>query len=384
MATWRQSHSSSLNSSLSSLCRCIIIVLGMFEKLELIQKRYNELSELLARAEVATDRRRLQELSREKAALEDIVGMYQEYRARDKELAELEALLNSQAEVEMMALLKEEVSKLKRQQSEILRELKLSLMPKDPNDTRDVIVEIRAGAGGEEASLFAADLFRMYSRYAQAKGWQVGVIDSNQSEVGGFKELIIEIKGKGAFSHFKHERGVHRVQRVPITEASGRIHTSTTTVAVLPEAEEVELNINPDDLKMEFFHSRGAGGQNVNKVTTAVRITHLPTSIVASCQDERSQIRNRMKAMAVLRARLLDMEQRKQSESIDKERRMQVGSGQRAEKIRTYNFPQNRVTDHRINSSFHNLQQILDGELDEIVEALISKEQVEQLEAALT
>jgi peptide chain release factor 1 len=224
----------------------------------------------------------------------------------------------------------------------------------------------------------------MYSRYAQAKGWQVEVIDSNQSERGGFKELIFEIKGEGAFSRFKHERGVHRVQRVPITEASGRIHTSTTTVAVLPEAEEIELNINPDDLKMEFFHSRGAGGQNVNKVTTAVRITHLPTGIVASCQDERSQIKNRMKAVAVLRARLLDMEQRKQSESIDKERRMQVGSGQRAEKIRTYNFPQNRVTDHRINLSFHSLQQILDGELDEVVEALINKEQVEQLEAALT
>jgi len=257
-------------------------------------------------------------------------------------------------------------------------------MPKDPNDDRDVIVEIRAGTGGEEASLFAADLFRMYSRYAEAKGWQVEVIDSNQSERGGFKELIFEIKGEGAFSRFKHERGVHRVQRVPVTEASGRIHTSTTTVAVLPEAEEIELNINPDDLKMEFFHSRGAGGQNVNKVTSAVRITHLPTGIVAACQDERSQIRNRMKAMAVLRARLLDMEQQKQSESIDKERRMQVGSGQRAEKIRTYNFPQNRVTDHRINLSFHNLQRILDGELDEIIEALISKEQVEQLEAALT
>jgi peptide chain release factor 1 len=221
----------------------------------------------------------------------------------------------------------------------------------------------------------------MYSRYAQAKGWQVEVIDINQSERGGFKELIFEIKGKGAYSRFKHERGVHRVQRVPVTEASGRIHTSTTTVAVLPEAEEIEININSDDLKMEFFHSRGAGG---NKVTTAVRITHLPTGIVASCQDERSQIRNRMKAMAVLRARLLDIEQRKQSESIDKERRMQVGSGQRAEKIRTYNFPQNRVTDHRINLSFHNLQRILDGELDEIIEALISKEQVEQLEAALT
>jgi peptide chain release factor 1 len=356
----------------------------MFEKLELIQKRYDELSQLLAQPEIATDRRRLQELSKERASLEDIVRTYHEYKAKGKELAELEALLDSHAEAEMMALVKEEVSKLKQEQGELLRELRLALMPKDPNDDRDVIVEIRAGAGGEEASLFAADLFRMYSRYAEAKGWQVEVIDSNQSERGGFKELIFEIKGKGAFSRFKHERGVHRVQRVPVTEASGRIHTSTTTVAVLPEAEEIELNINPDDLKMEFFHSRGAGGQNVNKVTTAVRITHLPTGIIASCQDERSQIRNRMKAMAVLRARLLDMEQRKQSESIDKERRMQVGSGQRAEKIRTYNFPQNRVTDHRINLSFHNLQRILDGELDEIIEALISKEQVEQLEAALT
>jgi peptide chain release factor 1 len=356
----------------------------MFEKLELIQKRYDELSQLLAHVEIATDPKRLQELGKEKAGLEAIVRTYKEYKAKGNELAELEALFNSHAEAEMRALIKEEMSKLKQQQGELLRELKLSLIPKDPNDERDVIVEIRAGAGGEEASLFAADLFRMYSRYAEANGWQVAVIDSNQSERGGFKELIFEIKGKGAFSRFKHERGVHRVQRVPITEASGRIHTSTTTVAVLPEAEEIELNINPDDLKMEFFHSRGAGGQNVNKVTTAVRITHLPTGIIASCQDERSQIRNRMKAMAVLRARLLDIEQRKQSESIDKERRMQVGSGQRAEKIRTYNFPQNRVTDHRINVSFHNLQRILDGELDEIIEALISKEQVEQLEAAIT
>ena len=356
----------------------------MFEKLELIQKRYDELSQLLAQPEIATDSRRLQELNKEKVDLEDIVGMYQEYRAKGKEMAELEALLNSHTEAEMTALVKEEVSKLKEQQADLLSRLKLSLMPKDPDADRDVIVEIRAGTGGGEAGLFAADLFRMYSRYAQAKGWQVGVIDSNQSEVGGFKELIFEIKGRGAFSRFKHERGVHRVQRVPATEASGRIHTSTATVAVLPEAEEVELNINPDDLKMEFFHSGGAGGQNVNKVTTAVRIKHLPTGIVATCQDERSQIRNRMKAMAVLRARVLDVEQRKQSESIDEERRMQVGGGQRAEKIRTYNFPQNRVTDHRISSSFHNLQQILDGELDEIVEALISKEQVEQLEAALT
>ena len=349
-----------------------------------MQKRYDEISKLLAQSEIATDSRRLQELNKEKVDLEYIVGMYQEYRAKGRELAELEALPDSRTEAEMTALVKEEVSKLKEQQADLLSRLKLSLMPRDPDADRDVIVEIRAGTGGGEAGLFAADLFRMYSRYAQAKGWQVGIIDSNQSEVGGFRELIFEIKGRGAFSRFKHERGVHRVQRVPVTEASGRIHTSTATVAVLPEAEEVELNINPDDIKMEFFHSGGAGGQNVNKVTTAVRIKHLPTGIVATCQDERSQIRNRMKAMAVLRARLLDMEQRKQFESIDEERRMQVGGGQRAEKIRTYNFPQNRVTDHRISSSFHNLQQILDGELDEIVEALISKEQVEQLEAALT
>ena len=356
----------------------------MFEKLELIQKRYDELSQLLARAEIATDLRRLQELSKEKSDLEDIVYTYQQYRAKDAELAELEALLNSHADADMIALIKEEVSKLKQQRDKLLHRLKLSLLPEDPNDERDVIVEIRAGAGGEEAGLFAANLFRMYSRYAEAKGWQVGIIDSNQSEIGGFKELIFEIKGEGAFSRFKHERGVHRVQRVPNTEASGRIHTSTATVAVLPAVDEIELNINPDDLKMEFFHSRGAGGQNVNKVATAVRITHLPTGMVASCQDDRSQIRNRMKAMEVLRARLLALEQQKQSESIDKERQMQVGSGQRAEKIRTYNFPQNRVTDHRINLSFHNLQQILDGALDEVIEALISKEQVEQLEAALT
>jgi peptide chain release factor 1 len=356
----------------------------MIEKLELIQKRYDELGQLLAREEIATDRRRLEELSKERASLEDIVRTYQEYEAKSKELEELEALLDSHADGEMTALVKEEVSRLRQSQSELLEGLKVSLTPRDPNDEKDVIVEIRAGAGGEEASLFAGDLFRMYSRYAQAKGWKAEVIDSSQSERGGFKELIFEIKGKGAFSRLKHERGVHRVQRVPVTEASGRIHTSTTTVAVLPEAEELDLNINPDDLKVEFFHSRGAGGQNVNKVTTAVRLTHLPTGITASCQDERSQIRNRMKAMAVLRARILDHEQRKRAESIDKERRMQVGSGQRAEKIRTYNFPQNRVTDHRINQSFHNLQQILDGGLDEVIDALSSKEQVDQLEAALT
>ena len=368
---------------MSNLCRCIIIVLEMFEKLDLIEKRYDELGHLLAQEEIVTDHRRLHELSKERADLEDIVRTYREYKATFGELAELEALPGG-GDAEMTALIRDEVNTLRQRQDELLAGLKLSLTPKDPNDDKDVIVEIRAGAGGGEASLFAADLFRMYSRYAQAKGWQATILDSSQSEVGGFKELIFEVKGKGAFSRFKHERGVHRVQRVPTTEASGRLHTSTATVAVLPAADEIELNISPDDLKMEFFHSSGAGGQNVNKVTTAVRITHLPTGITASCQDDRSQVRNRMKAMAVLRARLLDLEQRKQSESIDRERRTQVGSGQRAEKIRTYNYPQNRVTDHRIGSSFHNLQQILDGALDEIIEALHSREQVEQLEAALT
>ena len=356
----------------------------MLDKLELVRKRYEELTQLIAQPEIATNPKQLQELTTERAGLENIVSIYQKYKAKNEELAEAETLLKNNSEAEMAPLIKEEVNKLKQEQNDLLYQLKLSLTYKDPNDDKDVIVEIRAGTGGEEASLFAADLFRMYSRYAQAKGWQVEIIDSNQSEIGGFKELVFEAKGKGAFSQLKYERGVHRVQRVPTTESSGRIHTSTATVAVLPEAEEIELNIKPDDLKMEFFHSRGAGGQNVNKVTTAVRLTHLPTGIVAACQDERSQIRNRTKAMAVLRARLFDLEQQKQSESIDRERRSQVGSGERAEKIRTYNFPQNRLTDHRVNLSFHNLPQILDGELDELIEALTAKEQVERLEAALS
>jgi peptide chain release factor 1 len=356
----------------------------MLEKLELIEKRYEEITRLLAEPETISNSRRLQELSKEKAELEEAVEYYRRYKASNKELKELQGLLDSQTEAEMIVLIKEEIARITKQQEGLLQKLKLFLVPKDPNDERDIIVEIRAGAGGEEATLFAADLFRMYSRYAQSKGWDVAIIDSSRSSIGGFKELIFEVKGKGAFSRLKYERGVHRVQRVPVTEASGRIHTSTATVAVLPEPEEIELNIKPEDLKIEFFHSRGAGGQNVNKVTTAVRITHLPTGITASCQDERSQLRNRLKAMAVLRARLLDLEQTKRLESIDRERRVQVGTAERAEKIRTYNFPQSRITDHRINKSFYNLQQILDGELDELIEALIAKERMEQLEATVT
>jgi peptide chain release factor 1 len=356
----------------------------MFDKLALIEKRYEELEQMIAQPEIATNQKQLQELTRKRANFKDIVIQYQQYKALSDELAELEALLNNDLEPEMIALIKEEQNKLEQHRNDLIGKLKLSLLPKDQNDDKDVIVEIRAGAGGEEASLFAADLFRMYSHYAQRKGWQTNIMNSNQSDIGGFKEVIFEVKGKGAFSKLKYERGVHRVQRVPITEASGRIHTSTATVVVLPEAEEIELNIKPDDLRVDIFHSHGAGGQNVNKVATAVRITHIPTGITATCQDERSQLKNKMKAMAVLRARLFDVEQRKRSEIIEKERRTQVGRGDRAEKIRTYNFPQDRVTDHRINVVFHNLTQLLNGELDELIEALSTTEQAQQLKAVLS
>jgi peptide chain release factor 1 len=356
----------------------------MFDKLALIAKRYEELEQMIAQPEIATNPKQLQELTRERANVKDIVTQYQQYKAISNELADLEALLTDDLDPEMIALIKEERNKLEQHRNDLIGNLKLSLLPKDPNNDKDVIVEIRAGAGGGEASLFAADLFRMYSHYAQNKGWQTNIMYSNQSDIGGFKEVIFEVKGKSAFSKLKYERGVHRVQRVPITEASGRIHTSTATVAVLPEAEEIELNIKPDDLRVDLFRSSGAGGQNVNKLTTAVRITHIPTGITATCQDERSQLKNKMKAMAVLRARLFDIEQRKRSETVERERRTQVGRGDRAEKIRTYNFPQDRITDHRINVVFHNLPQLLNGELDELIEALSTTEQAQQLKAVLS
>ncbi len=354
----------------------------MINRLESIEKRYEELSELIAQPDVSSNISRLQSLAQEQASLEDIVTKYRQYKTVSRQLEETQAMLNDGLEPDMIPVVKDEITNLKKRQDTLLHELQLALIPKDVNHNKDVIMEIRAGTGGEEASLFAAVLFRMYSRYAQNKGWHVDIIDCNETELGGFKEIIFEIKGKGAFSRLKYESGVHRVQRVPVTESSGRIHTSTATVAVLPEAEEVEVAIKPDDIKMDFFRSGGAGGQNVNKVTTAVRITHLPTGIVTTCQDERSQLRNRMKAMAVLRARLLDRELRKKNEEITEERRSQIGSGERAEKIRTYNYPQDRITDHRINVTFHNLPRILDGDLDDVVDALATNEQAKLLEGA--
>jgi peptide chain release factor 1 len=354
----------------------------MINRLESIEKRYGELNELIAQPDISSNLARLQPLAQEQASLQDIVTKYRQYKAVSKALKETQAMLDDGLEPEMIPIVKEEIVNLKKRHDTILHELQLSLLPKDVHQNKDVIMEIRAGTGGEEASLFAATLFRMYSRYAQNKGWQVDIIDSNQTELGGFKEIIFEIKGKGAFSRLKYESGVHRVQRVPVTEASGRIHTSTATVAVLPEAEEVEVAIKPDDIRIDLFRSGGAGGQNVNKLTTAVRITHLPTGIVTVCQDERSQLRNRMKAMAVLRARLLDKEQRKKNDEITEERRSQIGSGERAEKIRTYNYPQDRITDHRINLTVHNLPRVLDGDLDELIDALATSEKMRLLEGS--
>jgi peptide chain release factor 1 len=355
----------------------------MFDRLEELEKSYQVLEQQIAMPEVMSDPKQLQLLAQERASIESLVIKYREYKATTKSLEETRAMLGDRLDEEMAALVRHEIDSLKSQQEHLGEELKLALLPKDANDSKDIIIEIRAGAGGDEAGLFAADLFRMYSRYAQYKGWEIDIIDSNESGIGGFKEIVFEIKGKGAFSRLKYERGVHRVQRVPTTESSGRIHTSTATVAVLPEADEVDVSINPDDLKIDFYHSRGAGGQNVNKVATAVRITHLPTGIVAICQDERSQLRNRTKAMSVLRARMLDMEQRKQEAEITMQRRSQVGTGDRAEKIRTYNFPQDRVSDHRISLTLHNLSQILEGELDELIDALATHDQASRLKEQL-
>jgi len=352
----------------------------VLDRLKKIEQRYQELERQMAQPEVASDLKQLQTLAQEKAGIEDVVAKYREYKAAAKSLEETRAMLNSELEEDMLSLVKQEIEDLEARLEELSQEMKVALLPKDANDEKDIIMEIRAGAGGDEAGLFAADLFRMYTRYAQSKGWGVDIISTNESGIGSFKEIIFEIRGKGAFSRLKYERGVHRVQRVPATETVGRVHTSTATVAVLPEADEVELSIKPDDLKIETFRSHGAGGQNVDKVSSGVRITHLPTGIMASCQDDRSQIRNKTKAMSLIRARLLDAERRQKEQEEAKERRSQVGTGHRSEKIRTYNFSQDRVSDHRIGKTLRNLPRILEGDLDGLIDALAADDQMRQLE----
>ena len=345
-------------------------------KLEAVEKRYEELNELMASGTGQWN------LAQEQAGISPIVSRFREYKKISNQLEETEQLLKDSLDLEMLALVKQEIEQLKMRHDELMQNLKVSLLPQDRSSEKNAIVEIRSGTGGEEAALFAADLYRMYSRYAQTKGWKTEIIDTSHTERGGFKEIIFEVSGKNAFGRLKHERGVHRVQRVPVTEAGGRVHTSTATVAVLPEAEEVEVNIKPEDLRVDIFHSSGPGGQNVNKVATAVRIVHIPTGMMVVCQESKSQLQNRTKAMALLRSRLFDAEQRRQQEETSKERRAQVGTAERAEKIRTYNFPQNRITDHRIGLTLHNLPALLEGELDELMDALAADEKAKQMEEA--
>ena len=355
----------------------------MWDKLEATEKRYQELGEEMARPEIAADYERLHALAREHASLKEIVDILNGYRRLRESLSQARAIVAEGGDPEFVALAREEIAHDEAQVEALEEKLRRALIPRGKYDNKDVIVEIRAAAGGDEASLFAGDLFRMYSRYAERQGWQVEVLDSHASDLAGFKEIVFEVRGQGAYSRLKYESGVHRVQRVPVTEAQGRIHTSTATVAVLPEADEVDLQIDANDLRIDIFNAGGHGGQNVQKNATAVRITHLPTGIVAVCQDERSQLKNKTKAMSVLRARLLDMRQSEQREEIDSSRRAQVGSGERAEKIRTYNVPQDRMTDHRAGYTRHNLPALLDGEIDDVIDALSEQEQERLLEAQL-
>jgi peptide chain release factor 1 len=337
----------------------------------------------MGRPEVAADYQKLQALAKERAGLENVVGIYRSLRAVDAQMAEARALASEPGDADLARLADEELERLEPERDRLERDLRLALLPQDPHDDRNVIVEIRAGTGGEEASLFASELFRMYSRYAEGKRWQVEVLSASESEKGGFKEIVFEVDGRGAYSRLKFESGGHRVQRVPATEAQGRIHTSTATVAVLPEAEEVEVDIDEKDLRTEIYHSGGAGGQNVNKVATAVRITHVPSGIVVQCQDERSQLKNRVKALSVLRARLLQAKQEEQESQISDSRRSQVGTGERAEKVRTYNFPQDRVTDHRVDYTRHNLPRFLDGQIDDVIDAVATADQARRLDESL-
>ncbi len=351
----------------------------MFEKLKGLEEKYQELSEMLSQPETVADLSRYQKLSKALSDLTDIVNTYRDYKQVLNNIEEAESLLRESLESDFRELVEQELDENRERKAELERTLQLLLLPKDPNDDKNVIMEIRAGTGGEEAALFAATLFRMYSRYAEKQGWKTDIMDVSYSDLNGFKEIIFVIEGKGAYSRLKYESGVHRVQRIPVTESGGRIHTSAATVAVLPEAEEVEVEINPNDLRIDLYCSSGPGGQSVNTTQSAVRITHIPSGLVVTCQDEKSQHKNKEKAMRVLRSRLLEMTKAEKEAEIADARRGMVGTGDRSERIRTYNYPQGRVTDHRIGLTLHKLDAVLEGDLEEIINALITHDQAEKL-----
>jgi peptide chain release factor 1 len=357
----------------------------MFERLDQIESKYDELTQALATPEVISDSGRYQKTAKAHSELAAVVEKYREYKDLKRGIVESKAVIAEEPDAEMRAYAEEELAKLEERIGRVEEELKVLLLPKDPNDEKNVVLEIRAGTGGDEASLFAAEIFRMYTRYAESQGWKVEILSTSESGVGGLKEVIAIVEGQRVYSRLKYESGVHRVQRVPQTEQQGRVHTSAVTVAVLPEAEDVDVKIDPKDLRIDTFCSSGPGGQSVNTTYSAVRITHLPTNTVVSCQDEKSQIKNRDKAMRVLRSRLYEMELEKQQQALAKERRQMVGSGDRSEKIRTYNFPQDRMTDHRIGLTLHQLSDIMDGKIQPIIDALGTHFQAEKMkqEAAL-